>query len=160
MDTLIQDLVATTDQRPLSSFLTGSSDTFESDDSLVTLIVVGSNGLAKEFAQGAEKRCYGEHMEYPFENKLYELDIKVVEGDGNETDVFNDLDDISTTGLCCVFASKDSYNYVERYLEKTVGQADDILSEDVPIVLVLAQDPKEKESQEELKSKAQELVNR
>ena len=40
--------------RPLSSFLTGSCDTFESDDSLVTLIVVGSNGLAKEFAQGAE----------------------------------------------------------------------------------------------------------
>ena len=40
--------------RPLSSFLTGSCDTFESDDSLVTLIVVGVNGLAKEFAQGAE----------------------------------------------------------------------------------------------------------
>ena len=37
-------------------------------------------------------------MEYPFENKLYELDIKVVEDDENETDVFNDLDDISTTG--------------------------------------------------------------
>jgi hypothetical protein len=97
------------------------------------LIVVGNNGLAKEFAQGAEvsvtnnplsplrsfwektrgcpypnmsrnifsysqKRCYGEHMEYPFENKLYELDIKVVEDDGNESDVFSDLDDISTTG--------------------------------------------------------------
>ena len=37
-------------------------------------------------------------MEYPFENKLYELDIKVVEDDGNESDVFSDLDDISTTG--------------------------------------------------------------
>jgi thiamine monophosphate synthase len=59
-----------------------------------------------------------------------------------------------------VFSSKDSYNYVETYLEKTVGQSDDILREDVPIVLVLAQDPKEKEMQEELKSKAQELVNR
>ena len=59
-----------------------------------------------------------------------------------------------------MFSSKDSYNYVETYLEKTVGQSDDILREDVPIVLVLAQDPKEKEMQEELKSKAQELVNR
>ena len=66
----------------------------------------------------------------------------------------------SLPGLCCVFASNDSYNYVETYLEKTVGQSDDILREDVPIVLVLAQDPKEKDSQQELKSKAQELVNR
>jgi hypothetical protein len=38
-------------------------------------------------------------MEYPFENKLYELDIKVVEDDGNESDTFADLDDISTTGM-------------------------------------------------------------
>ena len=42
--------------RPLSSFLTGSCDTFESEDSLVTLVVVGINGLAKEFALGAEVR--------------------------------------------------------------------------------------------------------
>lgn len=34
-------------------------------------------------------------MEYPFENKLYELDIKVVEDDSN---VFSEIDDISTTG--------------------------------------------------------------
>lgn len=40
-------------------------------------------------------------MEYPFENKLYELDIKVVEDDANESDIFNDLDDIITTGLLC-----------------------------------------------------------
>lgn len=40
--------------RPLSSFLTASCDTFESEDSLVTLIAVGINGLAKEFALGAE----------------------------------------------------------------------------------------------------------
>ncbi len=37
-------------------------------------------------------------MEYPFENKLYELDMKVVEDEENESDVFGDLDDISTTG--------------------------------------------------------------
>ena len=40
--------------RPISSFLAGSNDTFESDDSVVTLVVVGSDGLAKEFAQGVE----------------------------------------------------------------------------------------------------------
>ena len=48
-----------------------------------------------------QKRCYGEHMEYPFENKLYELDIKVVENAGNaenENDIFSDLDDICYTG--------------------------------------------------------------
>ena len=43
--------------RPLSSsYLTGSNDTFESDDSLITLLVVGSEGLAQEFAQGVEVR--------------------------------------------------------------------------------------------------------
>ena len=40
-------------------------------------------------------------MEYPFENKLYELDIKVVEDDGNESDIFSELDDTSTTGSLC-----------------------------------------------------------
>ena len=59
-----------------------------------------------------------------------------------------------------MFSSRESYNYVETYLERTVGQSDDILSEDVPIVLVLAQDPQEKDTQKELRSKAQELVNR
>lgn len=37
-------------------------------------------------------------MEYPFENKLYELDIKVVDDVENESDIFSELDDISTTG--------------------------------------------------------------
>ncbi len=59
-----------------------------------------------------------------------------------------------------MFSSRDSFNYVESYLERTVGQSDDILREDVPIVLVLAQDPQEKDTQPELRSKAQELVNR
>lgn len=65
-----------------------------------------------------------------------------------------------TLGLCCVFSSRDTFNYIETYLERTVGKSDDVLREDVPIVLVLAQDPQEKDSQKELKSKAQELVIR
>lgn len=59
-----------------------------------------------------------------------------------------------------MFSSRESFNHVAAYLEKTVGQSDDILLEDVPIVLVLAQDVAEKEMQRELRSKAQELVNR
>ena len=64
------------------------------------------------------------------------------------------------TGLCCVFSSRDTLNYVDSYLEKTLGQSDDILREDVPLVLILAQDPKEKSVQDNLRSKAQELVKR
>ena len=63
-------------------------------------------------------------------------------------------------GLCCVFSSRESYDYVESYLERTVSQSDDILREDVPIVLVLAQDFQEKGAQKELRSKARDLVTR
>ena len=59
-----------------------------------------------------------------------------------------------------MFSSRESYEYVETYLERTVGQSDDILREDVPIVLVLAQDPREKDSHKELRSKANDLVKR
>ena len=59
-----------------------------------------------------------------------------------------------------MFSSRESYEYVETYLERTVGQSDDILREDVPIVLVLAQDPQEKDSHKELRSKANDLVKR
>ena len=39
-------------------------------------------------------------MEYPFENKLYELDMKIVEdNDEKVADVFGELDDISMTGM-------------------------------------------------------------
>lgn len=59
-----------------------------------------------------------------------------------------------------MFSSHESYDYVESYLERTVSQSDDILREDIPIVLVLAQDPQEKDTHKELRSKAQDLVNR
>ena len=59
-----------------------------------------------------------------------------------------------------MFSSRDTLNLVDSYLEKTLGQSDDILREDVPLVLILAQDPKEKNIQDELRTKAQELVKR
>lgn len=59
-----------------------------------------------------------------------------------------------------MFSTRDSLNYVEAYLEKTLGQSDDILREDVPVVLIFAQEPTAKDVQGELRSKAEELVKR
>ncbi|XP_031562663.1 rho GTPase-activating protein 5-like isoform X2 [Actinia tenebrosa] len=165
-DRLMQEIVATTAHGPEYS---GSDETLDSEDSQLSIVVLGSDGLADALSKEIQAQCSygGEGLEYVLDGRLYELDLRVVDGDVDIPEYAITNADNTPHGYFCVYSTLYSLEYVQDVLESmyckpgynSVDETN-MLNLSASITIFLAKSPDNEDVLPSLRQKGQDLAKR
>ncbi|KAK3754599.1 hypothetical protein QZH41_007461 [Actinostola sp. cb2023] len=166
-DRLMQEIVATTAYGPEYS---GSDETLDSEDSQLSIVILGNEGLAQNLEKEIQSQCsYGEGLEYVLDGRMYELDLRVIDGDVDLPEYGLTSTDTTPHGYYCVYSTLSSLDYLhevlkEMYSKSRYNSVDDTsmfnLSASITIFLAKSADNEDVESLSSLRQRGQDLAKR
>ncbi|XP_040061497.1 rho GTPase-activating protein 190 isoform X2 [Ixodes scapularis] len=141
MDTIIEQVIKEKAHRP-SSWTRNSQWLLESENNQLSLVVLGTGGLAQEVATAVRALCNEDTFE--LDKVQYSLDFRIIDGDvGLPQNNFRTTDFLPH-GCFCVYSSHQSLEYIRESLEKTLlsnlEQDDRLPFHGLPIVILFAAD--------------------
>ncbi|XP_048580829.1 rho GTPase-activating protein 5-like isoform X3 [Nematostella vectensis] len=164
-DRLMQEIVATTAYRPEYS---GSDETLDSEDNQLTICLLGSDELAQELDKEIQSQCsYGDGLEFVLDGRMYELDLRVVDGDVDLPQYALTTTDVAPNGYFFVYSSPDSLEYVheildEMYCKSRYNSVDDstMVQPSASITIILAKNPDMEDMVPQLRRRGADLAER
>ncbi|CAN8027829.1 unnamed protein product [Ixodes persulcatus] len=142
MDTIIEQVIKEKAHRSPSSWTRNSQWLLESENNQLSLVVLGTGGLAQEVATAVRALCNEDTFE--LDKVQYSLDFRIIDGDvGLPQNNFRTTDFLPH-GCFCVYSSHQSLEYIRESLEKTLlsnlEQDDRLPFHGLPIVILFAAD--------------------
>lgn len=139
MDTIIEQVIKEKAQRP-SLWTRSSHWLLESENNQLNLVVLGTDGLAKEVTTAVRAQCKDDAFE--MDKVQYSLDLRIIDGDvGLPQNSFRTTNFLPH-GCFCVYSSHQSLEYIRESLEKTLlsnlEQDDRLPFHGLPIVILFA----------------------
>lgn len=166
-DRLMQEIVATTTYRP---HFVDSSETLDSDDSQINLLILGSGGFAQALESEIRMQCsYGDTdvLEFALDGRMYELDYQLVDGDLDLPEYALSGNDVTSHGCFCVYGSVESLHFVRDCLDELSNKSKyDSVDESNPIQIppptfvILAKNPNNDGIIHQLRKEGQQLCSR
>ncbi|CAL4066050.1 unnamed protein product, partial [Meganyctiphanes norvegica] len=145
MDCLIEKIIAnkaSSNSRPSSGSWGGSGTKlgdYGQTCPQVNLVLLGNQGLAEDLQNIIRSVCEDDELE--FENQIYSLDYRTIDGDVSLPQNSFKTVEFNPQGVVCAYSNETSLEYVRESLEKSLLRQLEEDEQNPPVTVLFAPDP-------------------